>query len=139
MWYEFHRILTFNSLGYVKPSTGDWLQQNDDSFGELLNRSPRLTWPCLLGCVVDTFEIPIDRKDALSAAEWKRVKVKALEIIAHKYVHEPMQTRLKVINSLIPISCVIHKLLHWNKRTMCNAHRRKHNGTSFLCAHPLAN
>jgi F0F1-type ATP synthase alpha subunit len=62
--------------------------------------------------VVDAFEVPIDRKDALSAAERKRVKVKALEIIAHKYVHEHMQTGLKAVNSLIPISCVIHKLLH---------------------------
>jgi hypothetical protein len=108
MWYEFHKILTFNSLGYVKPSSSDWLQQNDDSFVELLNRSPCLTWPCLLGRVVDAFEVPIDEKDAWSAAERRRVKIKALEIIAHKSVHEPMQTWLKAENSLIPISYVLN-------------------------------
>ncbi len=43
---------------------------------DVLNSSPHLTWPCLLGPVVDAFEVPIDGKDALSAAERRRVKVK---------------------------------------------------------------
>jgi len=47
----------------------------------------------LLGRVVDTLGVPIDKKGALSAAKRRRVEVKALGIIAHKSVHEPMQTK----------------------------------------------
>jgi F-type H+-transporting ATPase subunit alpha len=36
--------------------------------------------------------VPIDGKGALSAAKRRCVKVKALGIIARKFVHEPMQT-----------------------------------------------
>jgi hypothetical protein len=35
--------------------------------------------------------------------EWKHVEVKALQIIARKFVHEPMQIGLKAIDSLAPI------------------------------------
>jgi F-type H+-transporting ATPase subunit alpha len=58
--------------------------------------------------VVDALEVPIDGKDALSAAERRHVKVKALEIIALQFLHEPMQTGLKAVNSLVPISCVLY-------------------------------
>jgi hypothetical protein len=74
----------------------------------LLNRSWCLTWPCLLGHVVDALKVPIDGKDALSAAGKWHVEVKALEIIALKFLHEPMQIGLKAVNSLIPISCVLY-------------------------------
>ncbi len=46
--------------------------------------------------------VPIDGKGALSAAKRRCVKVKALGIIARKFVHEPMQTWLKAIESLVP-------------------------------------
>ncbi len=46
----------------------------------------------LLGHVVDALGVPIDGKGALSAAEQRRVEVKAPGIIARKSVHEPMQT-----------------------------------------------
>jgi F0F1-type ATP synthase alpha subunit len=32
-----------------------------------------------------------------------RAQVKTLEIIAHKFVHKPMQTRLKAVDNLVPI------------------------------------
>ncbi len=35
--------------------------------------------------------------------ERRCVKVKAHGIIARKFVHEPMQTRLKAVDSLVPI------------------------------------
>ncbi len=55
----------------------------------------------LLGRVVHALGEPIDGKGALSAAEWRRVEVKAPGIIARKSVHEPMQTGLKAVDSLV--------------------------------------
>jgi F-type H+-transporting ATPase subunit alpha len=57
----------------------------------------------LLGRVVDALRVPINGKGALSAVEQRRVEIKAPGIIARKSVHEPMQTRLKVIDSLVLI------------------------------------
>jgi F-type H+-transporting ATPase subunit alpha len=54
--------------------------------------------------VVDVLGVHIDGKGALSTAEWRRVEIKAPGIIARKSVHKPMQTWLKAINSLVPIS-----------------------------------
>ncbi len=44
----------------------------------------------LLGHVVDALGVPIDGKGAFSVVEWRCVKVKALWIIARKYVHKPI-------------------------------------------------
>jgi hypothetical protein len=87
--------------------------------------------------VVDALEVPIDGKGALSATERRHVKVKALEIITLQFLHEPIQTGLKAVNSLVPISYVLYITIAL--LTMCNAHQQKHNGTSFPCAHPLSN
>ncbi|GJT97799.1 ATPase subunit 1, partial [Tanacetum coccineum] len=58
----------------------------------------------MLGLVVDALGIPIDGRGALSDHERRRVKVKAPGIIERKSVHEPMQTGLKVVDSLVPIA-----------------------------------
>ncbi|EEF45688.1 flagellum-specific ATP synthase alpha subunit, putative [Ricinus communis] len=58
----------------------------------------------MLGHVVDALGVPIDGRGALSDHERRRVKVKALEIIKRKSMHEPMQTRLKAVDRLVPIS-----------------------------------
>ena len=58
----------------------------------------------LLGRVVDGLGNPIDGKGPIDPkSERKRVDVKAPGIISRKSVHEPMQTGLKAIDSLIPI------------------------------------
>ena len=59
--------------------------------------------PGLLGRVVDALGNPIDGKGPIVAAERRRVDVKAPGIIPRKSVHEPMQTGLKAIDTLIPI------------------------------------
>jgi F-type H+-transporting ATPase subunit alpha len=65
----------------------------------------------LLGGVVDALGVPIDGKGALSVVEQRRVEVKAPGIIARKSVHEPMQTRLKAVDSLVPIGCGQRELI----------------------------
>ena len=56
----------------------------------------------LLGRVVDALGNPIDGKGPIEGAERSLVEVKAPGIIPRKSVHEPMQTGLKSIDSLIP-------------------------------------
>ncbi|CAL0307740.1 unnamed protein product [Lupinus luteus] len=53
--------------------------------------------------VVDVLGVPIDGRGALSNHERRRVEVKASGIIERKSVHEPIQTGLKAVDSLVPI------------------------------------
>src|SRR6187431_684356 len=57
----------------------------------------------LLGRVVNPLGEPFDGKGPIVATERRRVDVKAPGIIPRKSVHEPMQTGLKAIDTLIPI------------------------------------
>jgi F0F1-type ATP synthase alpha subunit len=59
----------------------------------------------LIGHVVDTLGIPIDGKGVVSTAKQRCVKVEAPRIIACKSMHKPMQTGLKVVDSLVLIGC----------------------------------
>src|SRR5512143_96553 len=57
----------------------------------------------LLGRVVNALGIPIDGKGPIETKESRKVEVKAPGIISRKSVHEPMQTGMKAIDSMIPI------------------------------------
>ena len=57
----------------------------------------------LLGRVIDALGNPIDGLGPLITTERRRVEIKAPGIIPRKGVHEPMQTGLKAIDSLVPI------------------------------------
>jgi F-type H+-transporting ATPase subunit alpha len=72
----------------------------------------------LLGRVVDPLGNPIDGKGALTnVAERRRVDVKAPGIIPRKSVHEPVQTGLKAIDSLIPIGRGQRELIIGDRQT----------------------
>jgi F-type H+-transporting ATPase subunit alpha len=71
----------------------------------------------LLGRVVDGLGVPIDGKGPLSSVERKRVEVKAPGIIARKSVHEPMQTGLKAVDSLVPIGRGQRELIIGDRQT----------------------
>ncbi|SPT20933.1 unnamed protein product [Triticum aestivum] len=71
----------------------------------------------VLGRVVDALGVPIDGKGALSDHERRRVEMKALGIIEHKYVHEPMQTCLKAVDSPVPIGCGQRELIIGDRET----------------------
>ncbi|KAL5568039.1 hypothetical protein UlMin_024614 [Ulmus minor] len=70
------------------------------------------TGKAMLGRVVNALGVPIDGREALSDHERRRVEVKAPRIIEHKFVHEPMQTGLKAVNSLVPIGHAINTILN---------------------------
>ncbi len=71
----------------------------------------------LLGRVVDALGNPIDGKGAVKTKISKRVEVKAPGIISRKSVHEPMQTGIKAIDSLIPIGRGQRELIIGDRQT----------------------
>ena len=71
----------------------------------------------LLGRVVDGLGIPIDGKGPIKDAKQSRVEVKAPGIIPRKSVHEPMQTGLKAVDSLIPIGRGQRELIIGDRQT----------------------
>ncbi len=71
----------------------------------------------LLGRVVDALGNPIDGKGPIQATERRRVEVKAPGIIPRKSVHEPMQTGLKAIDSLVPIGRGQRELIIGDRQT----------------------
>ena len=71
----------------------------------------------LLGRVVDALGNPIDGKGPLENVTRSRVEVKAPGIIPRKSVHEPMQTGLKSVDSLIPIGRGQRELIIGDRQT----------------------
>ncbi|HRE59467.1 MAG TPA: F0F1 ATP synthase subunit alpha [Micropepsaceae bacterium] len=71
----------------------------------------------LLGRVVDPLGNPLDGKGPIKGSERRRVDVKAPGIIPRKSVHEPMQTGLKSIDSLIPIGRGQRELIIGDRQT----------------------
>src|SRR5437879_9951667 len=71
----------------------------------------------LLGRVVDALGNPIDGKGPIQATERRRVEMKAPGIIPRKSVHEPVQTGLKAIDTLIPIGRGQRELIIGDRQT----------------------
>jgi len=71
----------------------------------------------LLGRVVDGLGTPIDGKGAIPDAVARRVEIKAPGIIVRKSVHEPMQTGLKAVDSLVPIGRGQRELIIGDRQT----------------------
>jgi F-type H+-transporting ATPase subunit alpha len=71
----------------------------------------------LIGRVVNALGVPIDGKGPISAAESRKIEVKAPGIIARKSVHEPMQTGIKAIDSMIPIGRGQRELIIGDRQT----------------------
>ncbi|MBC6983626.1 F0F1 ATP synthase subunit alpha [Caulobacter sp. 17J80-11] len=72
----------------------------------------------LLGRVVNPLGEPIDGKGPVAnVAERRRVDVKAPGIIPRKSVHEPMQTGLKAIDTLIPVGRGQRELIIGDRQT----------------------
>lgn len=70
-----------------------------------------------LGRVVDALGNPIDGKGPLKDTVRQRVEVKAPGIIARKSIHQPMQTGLKAVDSLVPIGRGQRELIIGDRQT----------------------
>jgi len=71
----------------------------------------------LLGRVVDGLGNPIDGKGPIEGATRQRVEVKAPGIIPRKSVHEPVQTGLKAVDSLVPVGRGQRELIIGDRQT----------------------
>jgi F-type H+-transporting ATPase subunit alpha len=71
----------------------------------------------LLGRVVDALGEPIDGKGPLSGVTRRRMEIQAPGITGRKPVHEPMQTGIKAIDSLIPIGRGQRELIIGDRKT----------------------
>jgi F-type H+-transporting ATPase subunit alpha len=71
----------------------------------------------MLGRVVNALGDPIDGKGAITGAQSRRMEVQAPGIIGRKPVHEPMQTGIKAIDSLIPVGRGQRELIIGDRKT----------------------
>src|SRR5664279_1180713 len=73
--------------------------------------------PAFVGRVVDALGNPIDGKGPIQAAQTNPIEQIAPGIVDRKSVHEPMQTGLKAIDSLIPIGRGQRELIIGDRQT----------------------
>lgn len=91
------------------------------SEGSMVKRTGKVvevpTGMSLLGRVVDGLGNPIDGKGPLKDVQYRRIEVQAPGIIDRKSVHEPVQTGIKAIDSLIPIGRGQRELIIGDRQT----------------------
>ena len=71
----------------------------------------------LLGRVVNSLGEPIDGLGEIGSEEFSAVEIKAPGIMARKSVHEPLQTGIKSIDSMIPIGRGQRELIIGDRQT----------------------
>merc|ERR1719313_1352774 len=71
----------------------------------------------MLGRVVDGLGDPIDGKGVVADVKRQRIEVKAPGIIARQSVHEPMESGLKAVDSLVPVGRGQRELIIGDRQT----------------------
>jgi F-type H+-transporting ATPase subunit alpha len=71
----------------------------------------------LLGRVVNALGEPVDGKGPIETTERRKIEIKAPGIIKRKSVHQPLQTGLKAIDSMIPIGRGQRELIIGDRQT----------------------
>lgn len=71
----------------------------------------------LVGRVVDALGKPIDGLGPIHTTETRQIELKAPGIVARKSVHQPLQTGLKAIDSMIPIGRGQRELIIGDRQT----------------------
>lgn len=111
------------ALNLEENSVGVVIFGSDESIkeGDLVKRTDKIvSVPVgkeLLGRVVNALGEPIDGLGKINAHEFSNAEVKAPGIIARRSVHEPVQTGLKIIDSLIPIGRGQRELIIGDRQT----------------------
>lgn len=89
--------------------------------GDTVKRTKRIVQvpvgEALLGRVVDALGNPIDGKGPIQAQATRIVEIKAPGIVYRQSVHEPMQTGIKAIDSMIPIGRGQRELIIGDRQT----------------------
>ena len=89
--------------------------------GDEVRRTERITevpvGDALIGRVVNPLGEPIDGKGPIETTERRRIEVIAPGIVTRKSVHEPLQTGLKAIDSMVPIGRGQRELIIGDRQT----------------------
>ncbi len=89
--------------------------------GEIVKRTGAIAdvpvGEALIGRVVDALGNPIDGLGEIATTERKRIEIKAPGIVGRKSVHEPLQTGIKAIDSMIPVGRGQRELIIGDKKT----------------------
>ncbi|MGI8633352.1 MAG: F0F1 ATP synthase subunit alpha [Solirubrobacterales bacterium] len=97
---------------------GDWASLSE---GDTVKRSNRLldvpVGEELLGRMVDPLGRPLDGKGDLNPSERRPAELKAPGVMARHEVHEPMQTGLKAVDSMIPVGRGQRELIIGDRQT----------------------
>jgi F-type H+-transporting ATPase subunit alpha len=97
---------------------GDWEKIVE---GDTVKRTGRLleipVGEALLGRIVDPLGRPLDGKGAIETSETRPAEFKAPGVVQRKSVHEPLQTGLKAIDSMIPIGRGQRELIIGDRQT----------------------
>lgn len=91
------------------------------SEGMLVKRTGRIAevpvGEALIGRVVDSLGNPIDGLGEIDTSERSRIEIKAPGIVERKGVHEPMQTGLKAIDTMVPVGRGQRELIIGDRQT----------------------
>jgi F-type H+-transporting ATPase subunit alpha len=89
--------------------------------GAIVKRTGRIVevpvGDALIGRVVNAIGQPIDGKGPINSTDFRKVEVKAPGIVKRKSVHQPMQTGLKAIDSMVPIGRGQRELIIGDRQT----------------------
>jgi F-type H+-transporting ATPase subunit alpha len=89
--------------------------------GDTVKRTERIAQvpvgDALIGRVVNGIGVPIDGQGEIASEDFRKVEIKAPGIVARKSVHEPMQTGLKAIDSMVPIGRGQRELIIGDRQT----------------------
>jgi F-type H+-transporting ATPase subunit alpha len=89
--------------------------------GDLVKRTKKIAQvpvgDAMTGRVVNALGQPIDGGGPIEASEHRKVEIKAPGIIQRQPVHEPLQTGLKAIDSMIPIGRGQRELIIGDRQT----------------------
>ncbi|HJM06672.1 MAG TPA: F0F1 ATP synthase subunit alpha [SAR324 cluster bacterium] len=120
---EFPNNLQGMALNLEEDNVGVVLLGDDRKIkeGDEVRRTERIAevpvGEALLGRVVNPLGEPIDGKGPIETSESRRVEVIAPGIVARKSVHEPLQTGLKAIDSMVPIGRGQRELIIGDRQT----------------------
>ncbi|CBW28179.1 ATP synthase F1 sector alpha subunit [Halobacteriovorax marinus SJ] len=94
---------------------------NDIKEGSTVKRTEKIVevpvGDALLGRVVNAIGEPIDGQGEINSDNYGKIEIKAPGIIARKPVHEPLQTGIKAIDSMIPIGRGQRELIIGDRKT----------------------
>ena len=120
---EFPREITGMALNLQEDNVGVVIFGSDRTIkeGDEVKRTKRIAeipvGEGLLGRVVDPLGKPIDGKGPIATKETHLIETIAPGIVDRKSVHEPMQTGLKAIDSMVPIGRGQRELIIGDRQT----------------------